>query len=186
MNNTLSQVPINNIIIIVVLAYGGAHAVSACVPLSAVITEGDAPAVSACAPPSAVITEGGVPEVFCMCSSVGRAGISLSASSSWPSSPSSVSQAPPVPVVINYDEVGKRFFSDFLRFGWGRGFCARGPYFHTHSPPRLQLPPRPGTLGTCSPLSPPLPLLSPSPQVHCPKALMDHPYPAPTTEELFD
>ena len=35
-------------------------------------------------------------------------------------------------VVINYDEVGKRFFLDFLRFGGERGFCARGPYFHTH------------------------------------------------------
>jgi hypothetical protein len=34
----------------------------------------------------------------------------------------------------NYDETGKRFFLDFLRFGGGRGLRARGPYFHTHTP----------------------------------------------------
>jgi hypothetical protein len=48
------------------------------------------------------------------CSSLGYAGISSSAASSWPFSPSSASPSPPI-----------------------------------RSPPRLPLPSRPGTLGTC-------------------------------------
>jgi hypothetical protein len=35
--------------------------------------------------------------------------------------------------VRNYDETGKRFFLDFLRFGGGGGFCVRYPYFNTHA-----------------------------------------------------
>jgi hypothetical protein len=38
-----------------------------------------------------------------------------------------------IQVCVYLHTVNKRFFLDFLRFGGGGGFCARGLYLHTHT-----------------------------------------------------